>query len=72
MRHVSKVGKRVGSVGSVCRGLNILLHTSDQVIGCNVTGLHCSLKAVSFLHIGWVDHQDTLDKSAGYLRTTKT
>ena len=53
MRHVSKVGKRVGSVGSVCRGLNILLHTSDQVIGCNVTGLHCSLKAVSFLHIGW-------------------
>ena len=26
---------------------------------------------MSFLHIGRVDHQDTLDKSAGYLRTTK-
>ena len=33
--------------------LNLLLHTSDRVIGYNVTGFHCPPRAVSF-HIGLI------------------
>lgn len=33
--------------------LNLLLHTSDRVIGYNVTGFHCPPRTVSF-HIGLI------------------